>query len=222
MLICNDFASPDFLDGLKGIAFDCDGVLFDSWEANKAYYNGILKGIGEPVMDREQEAFVHAHAVNDSIRHIAPEDRLDDAFEVARNTDYKDLLPFMTPESGMVQTLEAIRDAGLKVGLFTNRTTTMEAILEIFDLERYFHPVMTASKVAPKPSPEGMYRILETWNCQPDEMAFVGDTSLDAQSSIAAGVRFWSFKTNGLPASVHLPDFWSLRRQVNRWKEKRA
>lgn len=217
MIICNDFASPDFLDGLKGIAFDCDGVLFDSWEANKAYYNGILAGIGAGPMDGEQEDFVHAHAVKESLLHIAPAGREDEAFEVARNTDYKTVLPYMTPEPGLEQVLAAIRESGLRIGLFTNRTTTMETILDIFGLEHFFYPVMTAGKVPAKPNPEGLRKILDAWGCKPDEMAFVGDTSLDAQAAHAAGVRFWSFKTAGLPADVHLPDFWSLKRQLGRW-----
>ena len=44
---------------LKAIVFDCDGVIFDSREANKAYYNAILKNIGLPPMNEEQLNFAH-------------------------------------------------------------------------------------------------------------------------------------------------------------------
>jgi beta-phosphoglucomutase-like phosphatase (HAD superfamily) len=28
---------------LQAVIFDCDGVLFDSWRANVAYYNAALR-----------------------------------------------------------------------------------------------------------------------------------------------------------------------------------
>lgn len=216
MFVCNDFCGLDFLKGIKGIVFDCDGVLFDTRGLNMRFYNLILDRMGLSPMDKAQEDYVHAHAVRESIAHITPEDRQEEAFSVWKSIDYRELIPAMIPEGGLYDLLPALRNAGLKLGVYTNRTNTMELVLERFDMTQYFDPVMTAGKVTPKPHPEGMHRILELWNMQPHEIAYIGDTSLDAQVSNAAGVPFWAYKNELLQADMYLRDFWSLKRAVLR------
>lgn len=216
MPVLDDSLDSSFLDGLLGVAFDCDGVLFDSWEANKAYYNTILAGLGLGVMDAGMEAFVHAHAVKDSILRITPEGREEEAFAIARGIDYTTLLHHMIPEPGLEDMLNGLQDAGLRLGVFTNRTNTMETILDLFHLGSYFNPVMTAGKVPPKPSPDGLHRILDAWSASPRQVAFVGDSHLDQEAAEAAGLRFWAYKAPQLEADLHLPDFPSLLRQVQK------
>ncbi|MDY7001726.1 MAG: HAD family hydrolase, partial [Thermodesulfobacteriota bacterium] len=85
MFICNDFTDIEFLSGLKGIVFDCDGVMFDSMGANRRYYNLVLEGLSLGPMDQDQERYVHAHMVRDSIAHIVPPERLQEADEIRKN-----------------------------------------------------------------------------------------------------------------------------------------
>jgi beta-phosphoglucomutase-like phosphatase (HAD superfamily) len=35
---------------LKLVIFDCDGVMFDSMEANRKYYNFLLEKFGHPLI----------------------------------------------------------------------------------------------------------------------------------------------------------------------------
>lgn len=212
MPICNDFLDSGFLDGIKGVAFDCDGVLFDSWEANKAFYNTIREALGLEPMDSDMEHYVHAHAVRESVLRVTPEGREEEGFAAARGIDYHTLLHHMIPEPGMESTLRTLREAGLRLAVFTNRTNSMETVLSVFGLEPYFETVMTAGKVPPKPRPDGLLRILDQWGAAPREIAFVGDSGLDQRSAEAAGVPFWAYKAPHLPADLHVPDFWSLKR----------
>lgn len=215
-LICNDFLSTDFLSGIKGIVFDCDGVMFDSWQANKAYYNSIRAGLDLGPMDADMEHYVHAHAVKESIRHIAPEERWDEAFKVAKGIEYRTVLHHMVPESGLETLLGEARRAGLELAVFTNRSTTMELVLNLFGLEHYFSEVMTAGKVPAKPRPDGLLRILDRWGMKSHEIAMIGDSGLDEAASRAADVPFWAYKAPQLDADLHLPDFWSLLRLVRK------
>jgi|GEM_PF-3964013 len=52
---------------IEVVAFDCDGVLFDTEEANTAYYNNLLEPFGRPLMTPEQFAYVHMHTAEASI-----------------------------------------------------------------------------------------------------------------------------------------------------------
>lgn len=214
MLLCTDFTAPRFMEGLTGLVFDCDGVLFDSWEVNKAYYNAIREGLGLGPMDADMEHYVHAHAVSESIVRITPEGRLNEAQAVRASLDYRDLIHLMRPAPGLVPMLDAARDAGLRLGVFTNRSSTMELVLETFGLDHFFEPVITARDVPPKPAPEGLRRILGRWRATAGQVAFVGDTSLDQRAARGAGVRFWAYRSEALAADLHVNDFWCLGRRL--------
>ena len=47
-----------------------------------------------------------------------------------------------------------------------------------------------AAEIKPKPSPAGLWRILEDHNCPPHEALMIGDTGSDAACAAAAGVEF--------------------------------
>ena len=200
------------VERIKGFVFDCDGVLFDSREANCRYYNFILERMGLEAMDEEQEEYVHAHSVHDSIAKIVPRDRLDEAGAVRAAVSYEHFLGFMRPEAGLYELLGTIRSLGLRQAINTNRTTTMELLLERFDLGEYFFPVVTAGRVSrPKPHPESLHVILDAWKARADEVIFIGDSGVDERTAQAAGVEFWAYKNETLRGACVIPDFWDMR-----------
>lgn len=207
----------DFLNGVKGVIFDCDGVLVDSKDANRIYYNIVRRKLGFPPMTPDQEDFVHAHAVVPSIAHIIPVDRLDEAEAARREIDYfKDIMPYTVLQSGLVELLEALKGRGYLLGVNTNRTDSMEMLLETFGLTHFFSPVITAAKVPhPKPNPAGVHHILREWNLTRHEVVYIGDSGVDEQTAKAAGVAFWAFKNPVLTASLHVDSFESLLESVN-------
>jgi HAD superfamily hydrolase (TIGR01549 family) len=205
-------APGSFLTGVKGVIFDCDGVLVDSKDANRMYYNTIRRKLGLLPMTPEEEDFVHAHAVIPSIAHIIPVDRLAEADAARREIDYvEDIMPFTFLEKGLVEILKAFKSMGLMLAVNTNRTDSMEMLLETFDLTDFFSPVITAAKVShPKPNPEGVHRILREWNLTRHEVAYIGDSGVDEQTARAAGVPFWAFKNPRLAATAHISGFEAL------------
>ncbi|NNG07688.1 MAG: HAD hydrolase-like protein, partial [Desulfobacteraceae bacterium] len=56
--------------GTRAVVFDCDGVMFDSREANINFYNHLLTHFGLSPMEKEAVNFVHMHTADESIRHI--------------------------------------------------------------------------------------------------------------------------------------------------------
>jgi HAD superfamily hydrolase (TIGR01509 family) len=191
----------------KAVIYDCDGVLFDSFEANLAFYDRIMAMLGRPSLDRrneEQMRVLHTYANREVLRYLFPDDATwNESVRAASAIDYRDLVPFMRLEEGVHEALEAL-ESRVGLALCTNRSTSVDMVLESFGLARYFGIVMTASKVAnPKPHPEPLLKVLAHYRIAPGEALFVGDSEVDRQAAQAAGVPFVAYKAD-LPALARL------------------
>jgi len=178
----------------KTIIYDCDGVMFDSFEANLAFYDRIMVMLGRPLLDRkdeEQMRVLHTFANRDVLAWFFP-----DGADFSAAIDYRDLVPFMRLEEGFVETLDALKPM-VHLAVCTNRSTSMDMVLESFGLTSYFGCVMTASRVAnPKPHPEPLLKVLEHYRIDPGEALFVGDSDVDRQAAAAARVPFVAYKAD--------------------------
>ena len=70
--------SPSGLPWPRLVIFDCDGVLFESREANRAFYNHLLTGFGKAPLTEEALRYVHMHTVFEAVDFLFPaeEERL--------------------------------------------------------------------------------------------------------------------------------------------------
>ena len=212
MYVCTPLSPPRFLDQVQGVIFDCDGVLVDSRDANRMYYNLIREGLGLLSITPEEEEYVHMHSVTECLARIIPPERREEAEVVRRNLNYEDIFPYIFLEDGLVELLDALTARGVRLAVHTNRTNTVERLLAHFEIDRYFHPVISAGSLAhPKPDPEGVFRILKAWDLPREAVSYIGDSALDERSARAAGVPFWSYKNPGLFAAMYIPDFIVLR-----------
>jgi len=183
----------------KAVIYDCDGVMFDSFEANFAFYDRIMAMLGKPRLDRsdgELMRILHTFASKEVLRYIFPDlETWGEAMRCASAINYRELVPFMHMEEGFLETLDALQEhTGLAV--CTNRSASIDAVLEGFNLVGYFDIVMTASKVTnPKPHPEPLLKILEHFGIAPGEALFIGDSEVDRLTAMAAGVPFVAYKS---------------------------
>lgn len=211
MIYLNNLFREDLLDGVGGIIFDCDGVLIDSLGANTWYYNTFREHFGLPPMDEELRDYTHSHNIWESISRLVPEDRFEEGWQYKLDFDYRRVLPHIIMESGLREVLNWMRCSGLRMGINTSRTDTLDLVLERFELTEYFYPAITSYKVSrPKPHPEGVHAILEAWRMRPEQVIYIGDSSVDERNAEAANVRFWSFKNPQLRAELMIPDYWTL------------
>lgn len=212
MNVCSPLAPPEYLAGIRGVIFDCDGVLVDSHDSNTLYYNLIRQRLGMSPISPEEEIYVHMHAVAECLARIIPPERLEEAEAARASLDYREVLPSIVLEQGLVELLDVMETLGLRMAVHTNRTNTVERLLRHFAIDRYFSPVISAGSLKrPKPDPEGVFMILDAWELPKDAVAYIGDSSLDERSAGAAGIRFWAYKNPALSAAMHLTDFGSLR-----------
>ncbi len=201
-----------FPGGLRGLVFDCDGVLVDSRAANSDYYNLLLREVGKPPMTPEQEAYTHMASALDAVRHIMTPEELDLLPAIVERFPYRETaLPLLKLQPGVGELLAFLRKAGVRLAVHTNRGEGMRDVLDRFDLSTVFDPVMTVRTVPPKPAPDGTIRVLEIWGLAPYEVGFVGDSETDAGAARGAGVPLIAYRNPQLDAAVHTDSFAELR-----------
>lgn len=191
----------------KAVIYDCDGVMFDSFEANLAFYDRIMAMLGKPPLARGNEELMqilHTFASREVLRHIFPDEvEWSAAMRCVPAIDYRELVRFMRMEEGFRETIELL-SPNLGLAVCTNRSVSIDTVLESFDLARYFGIVMTASRVTnPKPHPEPLLKVLEHYRIGPGEALFVGDSEVDQQASQAAGIPFIAYRAD-LPAFARI------------------
>lgn len=198
---------------LKLVIFDCDGVMFDSKFANQTYYNFLLKHFGYANMDMEELEYVHIHNVAESTRYIFrhyPDQDLSAVDAFRQETGYSRFLQYMTMEKDLVQFLNICKNR-YQLAVSTNRTNTMEPILDLFQLGSYFTKVMTAENAGrPKPAPDALLEILDHCNCQVGEAIYIGDSIIDRLHTDGCGMRLIAFKNKALAAEYHVSSFLEI------------
>ena len=147
---------------ISAIIFDCDGVMFDSRQANINFYNHLLNHFGLRPMPEEQVPFVHTNTAEASVRRIFQGTPFVDQAQAYRlEMDYAPFIKDMIMEEGLIDLLNAIKPRyGLAVA--TNRSNTIGRVLECHELETYFDIVVSSLDVThPKPHPESLFKILD-------------------------------------------------------------
>ncbi len=196
---------------IKAVIFDCDGVLFDSRDANTRFYNSILEHFGKPPLKESQVEYVHMHSLADSIRYLFPGDNIEDILKYCRSLDFKDFNKYLRVQEGLIEFLNYLRPR-YKTAIATNRTVSMALVLEEFNLQNYFDLVVTAADVKrPKPHPETIEKILNAFAIKPEEAVFIGDSEVDKQLAENTGVIFISYKNPDLECHYLVNSFEEVR-----------
>lgn len=190
---------------IKVVAFDCDGVLFDTVEANKAYYNQILNHFGLPDMTSRQFAYAHMHAVDETLAYLfGKESDLADVHAFRKQMNYLPVLAYMIIEPDLTALLRKLRP-NYRIAIATNRTDTIDRVLKAFALQHHFDLVVCRADVPhPKPHPDILNRIIDHFQCQSQNLLYVGDSPVDESAAHAANTVFAAYKNPALKADLHI------------------
>lgn len=93
-------------------------------------------------------------------------------------------------EPDAVALLDALRARGARLAVLTrNRHAIAWRTLEVAGLAGYFAPetCLGRDEAEPKPSPDGVLRLLAAWGARPDDAVMVGDWKWDVIAGRAAG-----------------------------------
>jgi len=190
---------------ISAVIFDCDGVLFDSRQANTNFYNRLLSDFGLPLMTEEEISYVHMHTACESVQYIFRNYPFKEAAQKQRlKMDYSPFIKDMIIEPGLKKLLKILKP-GFALAIATNRSNTIGEVLEYNGLAEFFEVVISSLDVQrPKPNPESLFKILDFFKISPDESIYIGDSVVDYETADAADVPFISYKNRQLKAAYHL------------------
>lgn len=193
------------LSGVKVIIYDCDGVLIDSREANQAFYNHLLARFGLPSLTPEQWRRVAPLTAAEALKILFGHTPwLAAAQEYEKTVDNTPFLPLLRVEPQLPEALELLR-RHFRLAVASNRGKSLRPVLQHLHLEGYFDLVVSSLEVQePKPHPESLWKILDTFRVRPREACYLGDSDLDREAAHRAGVIFGAYKNPGLQAHFHV------------------
>jgi len=191
----------------RAVIFDLDGTLLDTIDDLAAAMNAALVANGLPPRPEVAE---HKRMVGDGVGayvlRAMPADKRGDAELAARVTaEYRAAYAVgwrnkTRPYEGVVDLLEALRAAGLRLAVLSNKPddaaqATVAALLSA----DAFEVVRGARDGVPlKPDPAAALAVAEAMGLPVGDIAYVGDTGTDMRTATAAGMfaigALWGFR----------------------------
>ena len=189
----------------KLIIFDLDGTLINTIADLGACTNYALEKLGYPTHDIESYKFRVGNGINNLFRRSLPEGEKTDEnvlrvrrefipYYNAHNTDLS------RPYPGMVELLEALQTEGILLAVASNKyqEATTKIIGELYPSIRFSAVLGQREGVNIKPDPQIVFDILQTTGVDKADVLYVGDSGVDMQTGLNAGVETcgvtWGFR----------------------------
>lgn len=204
------------------IIFDLDGTLVDSAPDLRRAANLMLASLGRaPITLAETVSFVGNGLPKLAerallARGVAEADHAP-LIEMMRATYEAETVVETRVYPGVMDALETLLDAGHRLGICTNKPETpARALLDTLDLARFFDVVIGGDTLpVKKPDPAPLLQSFVVLG--EGAQLYVGDSEVDAETAVRAGVDFALF-TEGyrkspveeLPHRVRFSDFAEL------------
>lgn len=173
--------------------FDMDGTILNTLDDLADSCNYVLERNGFPVHTSEEIKFMVGNGIPKLIERALPEGTDPEVYKKIL-TEYiawyeKHCSIKTGPYEGMVQCLEKLKAAGLKLAVNTNKVQSAAEELckkyfpDIFDVISGSH-----EGISPKPSPDGINEVLSVLQFSSDECVFIGDSDVDIMTGRNAGI----------------------------------
>lgn len=175
-------------------AFDMDGTLIDSAADIGAAANRMRASFGLKPLPRNSVVRMVGNGARVLVARAtadAPGLDQDEAFRRYRHEYDTHLIDETRLYPGVLDGLEALRAAGFRLAVFTNKPhgSTLR-ILKGLGADSFFSAVVGADSGFPlKPAPEALFHILEATGTVAADSWMVGDNWTDIDSGHAAGFR---------------------------------
>ncbi len=182
---------------IRGVIFDLDGTLIDSYEAIYLSFQYAYEKMGLAPLPYETVKRVVGLGLGHTFRELLGEDRVAQAISLFRER-YEEVFRAHTrllPDAREV--LETLHRKEVRLAIATNKLGRFSrAIFESFGLVEYFSAIVGDGDVPEnKPHPEMLYQALEKMRLEKSQAVFVGDSVIDIQTGKNAGLTVFAVPT---------------------------
>lgn len=186
-----------FVDKAQAIVFDLDGTLVDTFDDLALALDDALREFGLPPAPRDiLRADIHRGLDETArallLRYGTPTDIHEDVIAAYRKHYRRRAHAASRPYPGVKEFLDQLRQRDCPMAICTNKLTAdAKELLALLGIDGFFSEVIgiDAGGLA-KPAPEPLWLTIRRLDSTPDVTLFIGDSEIDAQCAINAGVSF--------------------------------
>lgn len=190
----------------KAVIFDLDGTLLDSIHSIKKCGDEAIAPLGYgPFLVDDYKYFIGDGAANLVKRVLAASGdteltHFDEVYERYIEIFREGCMYKVKPYDGILELLAALKEKGIAIAVLSNKphVETIRVIETLFGKDTFTVIQGQKENVAIKPSPEGVYQILEQLNLTADDILYLGDTGTDMKTGKSAGAftvgALWGFR----------------------------
>ena len=190
----------------KAVIFDLDGTLLDTLSDLGVSMNTVLERHGFPVHDLESYKYMIGDGVEFLVKRALPESITDEdsikEFIIEYRSEYKKNWNNKSrPYDGIVELIESIHALGFRLAVLSNKPhdSTETCVREFLPYDKFDIIMGHRPGKNPKPDPSGAIEIAEQFKISPEQILYMGDTSVDMKTAVAAGMYpvgvLWGFRT---------------------------
>ena len=187
------------------VIFDLDGTLLNTIADLAASTNQALRHFGYPEHPTEAYRFFVGNGINKLFERALPEEarteenvlRIRSQFIPYYNVHNAD---FSTPYPSIPEVLETLQSKGIQLAVASNKyqLATEKLIAHYFPTIRFVKVLGQREGIPVKPDPTIVYDILKDMDISKKEVLYVGDSGVDMQTALNAGVDAvgvsWGFR----------------------------
>ena len=200
----------------KLVIFDLDGTLLNTIADLANSTNYALKVLGYPIHEPDKYNFMVGNGINKLFERALPDGEKTDENVLRVRQEF---VPYYDPHNadksrpypGVTELLETLQTAGMQLAVASNKyqAATEKLIAHYFPNIKFTAVFGQREGIPVKPDPIIVKEILQIAKVQEEETLYVGDSGVDMQTAINAGVTScgvtWGFRPRTELESFH-PD----------------
>ena len=189
----------------KLIVFDLDGTLLNTIADLAGATNYALQACGYPTHDTDAYRYFVGNGINKLFERALPEtERNEENIRCIRSLfiPYYNIhnADFSRPYPGITHVLETLQARGCLLAVASNKyqEATSKLIRQYFPNLSFVRIFGQRDNIPSKPDPSVVFEIMKAAGVQPEDTAYIGDSCVDMQTGINAGVETigvsWGFR----------------------------
>ena len=190
----------------RAVIFDLDGTLLDTIDSMEAAGTQMLREMGLPRQPRERYRQFAGDGAKMLVTRALEAGGVTDPAEVERAFSIymgyfaKTCTYHVVPYPGIPELLQELKQRGLRLAVLSNKPDrqTRDVVERCFGTAEFDLILGQRDGVPKKPAPDGALWIAREFSLSPEEFLYVGDTNVDMQTGLAAGMPavgvLWGFR----------------------------